>query len=90
MTEPESFTPTIGYCIHCKQSIKFNLASPFCKECEDFLKEKINIYEQENYCLKCSRINTGQDISVSKPICNTCKAIKVAEYLKNLSQYLAN
>ena len=75
MNKSESFTPTIGYCIHCKQSINFNLAAPFCKDCKNFIKEKINIYEQENFCLKCGKINTNQDISFNKPICNTCSAI---------------
>ena len=90
MSNQKEFIPTLGYCIHCKQTINFNFAAPFCLECESLIKEKINIYEQENFCLKCSKNNTDQDISFNKPICNTCKAIEATEFLNSHSQYLSN
>ena len=90
MPKPDNFIPTIGYCIHCKQTINFYLAVPFCNECECLLKEEINIYEQENFCLKCSKINTNENVSFHKPICNTCNVIDAAEYLNYHSKFLSN
>lgn len=90
MSNQKEFIPTLGYCIHCNQTIKFNLAAQFCIECESLLREVINIYEQENFCLKCNKENKNKDISFNKPICNTCTAIQEAEYLSNHSKFLSN
>ena len=69
-------------------TINFNLIAPFCMWMP--LKEEINIYKQENFCLKCSKIHTNQNGSFNKPICNTCNVIDAAENLYYHSKYLAN
>ena len=71
-------------------NINFNLVSLFWNECECLLKEEINIYKKENLCLKCSKLNTNQNVSYNKPICNICNALDKAEYLDYHSKYLSN
>ena len=68
----------IYLCFQVKSSTTvFNLASFFNNKYQSLLKEEINIYEQENLCLKCSKINTNQNSSFNKPICNTCNVFGV-------------
>ena len=69
-------------------TINFNLVAPFCMWMP--LKERINIYKKENFCLKCSKINANQNVSYNKPICNICNALDKAEYLDYHSKYLSN
>ena len=90
MSNAENFIQTIGNCIHCCQSIKYNLAAPFCNECQTLLKDELNIYEQENFCLKCGKVNSNENVSFHKPTCNSCDAIFAAEYLKQHSKFLGN
>ena len=71
-------------------SINFNLVAPYWNKCECLLKEAINIYKQENFCLKCSKINANQNVSFNKPIYNTCNVIDAAANLNYHSNYLSN
>ncbi len=64
-----SFKPTVGYCIRCKDSIRYSIYSPLCDSCYTVWSNWGDSDYQENFCHRC-----GKDDSTSKsqPLCNYC------------------
>ena len=56
-----------GYCIRCKNEIKFDVRKPYCYNCYSIWAEYGNEHYNENYCHQTGRDSKGKT-SMSNPI----------------------
>ncbi len=58
-----------GYCLRCREEIKFDLDRPLCLECYNVWKEYCNPNYLEFYCHQCGQ---NYKSTINKPLCPIC------------------
>lgn len=90
MSKDSIFTPTVGNCIYCKSSINYNQGQPFCDNCAPSFQGSEYLHEPQNYCHRCGKKVSGNEVSKIKPECDTCKTISISDSLRVYSKFLIN
>ena len=58
-----------GFCIRCKEGIKYNIDKPYCRECFAIWFQFENVEYEESFCHQCGR---DEYTSMIKPECYKC------------------
>lgn len=61
--------PSKGLCLRCGDNIKYNISSPYCKECFSSWSYFNNNSFTEKYCHACGK---KEKTSMDKPLCHDC------------------